>query len=318
MSQMQVETKELQRPSTPSTVMQLPSIPPSAAYQSARFPSTAPSDTTTGSDIDDEEKIKKADMLWCKAVERMPFEDLPPASFKKPVFQYCCEKLGLEANKKTKEALYRSLEAYVRPRNISMYASLLNLIHACFQITLHNLATSPAATLNGSDVLGYDVMEVIWEDMQKTLLPSWVGTAPPNWGTSKCGKLSANHWRTIGTIHLPITLIWLWRAETGRKRELLDNYMELITAVDTANLLETSAAQIDVYNQNITGYVRGIANLFKENSILPSHHASLHIGDQLAGFGPLHSRTAPYYERFIHLLQSQNTNKKFGKVFRDS
>jgi hypothetical protein len=61
-----------------------------------------------------------------------------------------------------------------------------------------------------SAILGKDVMTAVWEDMARTQLPSWVTDVPHNWGTATRGKLSANNWRVICTMHLPITLIRLW------------------------------------------------------------------------------------------------------------
>jgi hypothetical protein len=164
-------------------------------------------------------------------------------------------------------------------------------------------------------VLGKDFMNAIWVDMRKTVLPSWVGRAPKNWGTAKRGKLSADHWRAVFTIHLPITLIWLWRDETGRKRQLLDNMVNLHLAILAANLKSSNAQQADEYDGFILNYVIGIGELFRENNILPSHHSAMHIGDELRQFGPIHPRSAQFYERYIHLLQSLNTNLKFGLWF---
>jgi len=78
-------------------------------------------------------------------------------------------------------------------------------------------------------------MEKIWENMAITILPSWIDPAPPNWGSKKRGKLSADNWRVICTIHLPVTLIWLWRNESGRKKALITNFMHLVTAARIVN-----------------------------------------------------------------------------------
>lgn len=64
-------------------------------------------------------------------------------------------------------------------------------------------------------------------------------------------------------------------------------------------------------------YVAGLANLFPDKDLRPSHHAALHIGDILELFGPVHSHSAPFYERFIHFLLRQNTNKKLGWFGRE-
>ncbi|KAJ7429510.1 hypothetical protein B0H11DRAFT_2265471 [Mycena galericulata] len=168
--------------------------------------------------------------------------------------------------------------------------------------------------INRGPVLGRDVMSAIWADMRKTILPTWITAAPKNWGTAKRGKLAANHWRTIFTIHLPITLIWLWRNETGRKRELLDNMNDLVLAVIAANFKDTSQPIADSYDRFYRSYIVGVAKLYKENSITPAQHSALHIGQNLREFGPGHSRSAHHYERYIHLLQKQNTNGKFGEL----
>lgn len=165
---------------------------------------------------------------------------------------------------------------------------------------------------NGGPVLGKDVMHTIWADMRKTILPSWIAAAPKNWGTKKQGKLSADHLRTIFTIHLPISLIWLWRDEDGRKKELLVNMTHLIMTIQSANYKTTNLDISRVYDDSLHSYMTGIARLFKEDNITPSQHSAFHIGKNLREFGPQHSRGAQFYERYIHLLQRQNTNMKYG------
>ncbi|KAJ7447354.1 hypothetical protein B0H11DRAFT_1658847, partial [Mycena galericulata] len=195
-----------------------------------------------------------------------------------------------------------------------MYDRLIREVYELLQIEVEKSDLPPEAVVNRGAVLGYDVMRATWEDMRKTILPSWVGAAPKNWGTSKRGKLSADHWRTIFTIHLPITLIWLWRDETGRKKLLLENMVSLIMSVLTANLKETDAGTADQFDECYGNYMSGVAELFRENTITPSQHSAFHIGQNLRDFGPQHARSAHHYERYIHHLQRQNTNGKFGEM----
>jgi hypothetical protein len=149
--------------------------------------------------------------------------------------------------------------------------------------------------------------------MKKTQLPSWISPAPHDWGTPSRGKLSADNWRVICTIHLPITLIWLWRDVDGRKRQLLENFMDLVTAVRLANMRITSPGQADAYDETIFRYVQGIQTLFPQYPIRPIHHGALHIGDVLRRFGPVHSHGASHYERHIGFLRRINTNHKVGE-----
>lgn len=162
-------------------------------------------------------------------------------------------------------------------------------------------------------VLGKDVMAHIWANMENCQLPSWISPAPRNWGTTQRGKLSADNWRVICTIHLPTSLIWLWRNHTGRKQELLANLMDLVTAVRLANTRICSPAIIESYNQKMSRYLQGVLDLFPHERLKPNHHAALHIGDIMERFGPSHSHGSAYYERHIALFHRINTNRQIGK-----
>lgn len=156
-------------------------------------------------------------------------------------------------------------------------------------------------------------MEAVWEDMACTQLPTWLTCAPRNWGTKERGKLSADQWRVICTVHLPITLIRLWSGETGRKKEMLHNFMDLANAVQIANMRVTTKSQIDAYNQHIFRYVAGLKKLFPDVELKPNHHVSLHIGEILDLFGPTNGHNASFYERYIKFLHRVNTNQKIGE-----
>ena len=155
-------------------------------------------------------------------------------------------------------------------------------------------------------------MEAVWADMALARLPTWLTAAPHNWGTKERGKLSADQWRAICTVHLPITLIRLWSNETGRKKAMLRNFMDLVNAIQTAHMRVTSQHHKDTYNQLIFHYVAGLKNLFPDVKLRPNHHVSLHIGDMLDLFGPTNSHNASFYERYIKFLHRINTNQKIG------
>jgi len=162
-------------------------------------------------------------------------------------------------------------------------------------------------------VLGKDVMAHIWSDMENCQLLSWISPAPRNWGTTQMGKLSADNWRVICTIHLPTSLIWLWRNDTGRKQALLANLMDLVTAVRLANMRICSSEVIEDYNRTMARYIQGLLDLFPHENLKPNHHAALHIGDVMERFGPGHSHGSAYYERHIALFHRINTNRQLGK-----
>ena len=160
-------------------------------------------------------------------------------------------------------------------------------------------------------------MEAVWADMALTELPSWVTKAPSNWGTAARGKLSANNWRVICTVHLPITLIRLWGGDDtpDNRSAMLENFMDLVRAVQIANLRSISRNEIELYERHISRYMTSFKSLYKVAKVKPIHHASLHYGDVLRGFGPAHTHSAAFYERHIHAMQSENHNMKLGSSF---
>lgn len=225
------------------------------------------------------------------------------------IFVYACHVRRIPVAERTRAEMYTALI-----NSVCSVAAAINFVSFPYKIDTEKRAVLGEDPINRGPVLGKDVMHAIWADMRKTILPSWVGAAPKNWGTKKRGKLSADHWRTIFTIHLPITLIWLWRDETGRKKELLFNMIDLVMAIQSANYKNTNVNISEVYDECIDRYMAGVAELFKEDNVTPSQHSAFHIGENLRDFGPQHPRSAQFYERYIHLLQRQNTNMKFGEL----
>lgn len=155
-------------------------------------------------------------------------------------------------------------------------------------------------------------MEAVWADMACTQVPTWISTVPRNWGTAQRGKLTADQWRILCFIHLPITLIRLWSNETGRKKDLLENFMQLVSAVKIATLREIFEDEICSYEDHIFRYIEGLKELYPDVNLKPIHHAALHIGDMLRLFGPCHSHNAPFYERYIKFFHRIGTNLKIG------
>ena len=103
--------------------------------------------------------------------------------------------------------------------------------------------------------------------------------APRNWGTATRGKLTADQWKVVATVHLPITLVRLWGEEKGRKFLLLCNFMDLTAAIQLANQRVITEKHITDYERLILRYLRGVKVLFKDTRLQPIHHVSLHAGE---------------------------------------
>ena len=161
-------------------------------------------------------------------------------------------------------------------------------------------------------VLGKDILATIRADMEKTMLPSWVNPAPRNWGTTEHGKLSADQWRVLCTVHLPISLILKWSGGSPRCASMLANFMDLVTAVRIASMRIVNDEYIALYDQHIFSYIGGVLELYKDADIKPNHHLSLHLGDFLRTFGPVHAYRTFAFERVNYLMQQMKTNARHG------
>lgn len=167
----------------------------------------------------------------------------------------------------------------------------------------------------GRGVLGRTVLTAAHEDARNVELPSWVNQVPSGFGTTSHGKLSADQWRTLCSINLPITLIRLWGDSLPDTREykMLHNFMDLVTAVEVGSMLVTSEELIQLYDKSLLKYLTTLKELYKEAKIAPNHHLAMHITDFLRIFGPVHAWRAFALERYNYMLQQTNTNRRLGE-----
>jgi hypothetical protein len=170
---------------------------------------------------------------------------------------------------------------------------------------------SPRRISDDHAVLGKSILEEIWKDQDRLVLPSFVYPLPFHFGSQKRTP-TADQWRSIGTIHLVTTLIRLWGRDDGRKRAMLNNYMHLITAIHIASSRISSELHVNDYTYHYQKYLDGMVSLYKEAKVSQTAHLCAHIGPLLRAFGPVHSWRTWAFERFNYTLQNINTNGHFG------
>lgn len=162
-------------------------------------------------------------------------------------------------------------------------------------------------------IMTSEVVERIRADIRATYLPSWIERPPLNFGSPSHGKLKADHWRTVCTINLVITLVQVWSssAATEGERLLLQNFVDLVVAVDLATRRTMDAERARLFDEHMLQYLRSLRELF-EHKLVPNHHLSLHIAACLLLFGPVHGWWAYPFERYNGIIQRLNTNHKIG------
>ncbi len=156
-----------------------------------------------------------------------------------------------------------------------------------------------------------DVLQELRQDIKAIIMPSWLEKPPSNIGDASHGKLKADHWRTLGTVSMVITLVRLWgHAHASREEtEALENFMHLIAAVDLATRRSMSPERANAYDSHMEAYLQGLRNLY-DAQLVPNHHLSLHLKECLLLFGPTHGWWAFPFERYNGLLQRLKTNNK--------
>ena len=165
-------------------------------------------------------------------------------------------------------------------------------------------------------VLGRQTLAEVWIDMSQTTLPSWIGRAPPKLGDGRHGKLSADQWRTACTVNLVITLVRLWglKSHDDRKYQMLDNFMDLVTACKLAMMRKTTPRRIELFQQHMRRYLEGIKKLYVYSNLTPNHHLSLHLPKLFENFGPPHAWVCFIFERQLRWLKFIKTSNKFGEL----
>lgn len=164
-------------------------------------------------------------------------------------------------------------------------------------------------------ILNESVLSEVWADMAKTMVPSWISRAPRNLGSASHGKLKADQWRTACCINLVVTLVRLWgqSGSTQQQKDLLDNFLALVTAVRWATMRSTSEERVKIVEDHLQHYLTTLVLLFSEDNLVPNHHFSLHLVECIRAFGPVHGWWSFPFERYNGILQSQNTNNRLGK-----
>lgn len=163
------------------------------------------------------------------------------------------------------------------------------------------------------EVLSYQVLQQIRDDIVCTHIPSWLQRPPSNFGSPGHGKLKADQWRTVCTVNMVVTLVRLWSSPsaTELEQQLLENFLHLVSAVELASRRTMSESRASAYDQHMHAYVRGLREIFDQD-LVPNNHLSLHLYACLVLFGPVYGWWAFPFERYIGILQSTKSNHKPG------
>jgi hypothetical protein len=106
---------------------------------------------------------------------------------------------------------------------------------------------------------------------------------------------------------MTITLIRLWGGKNGEAKAMLDNFMDLVSAVELGCMFIISPRQDSLYDFYMMRYLENFKELYKTLSLVPSHHIALHLGEFLSSFGPVHTWRAFVFERYNYFSSVRTT-----------
>ncbi|PIL35294.1 hypothetical protein GSI_02019 [Ganoderma sinense ZZ0214-1] len=163
-------------------------------------------------------------------------------------------------------------------------------------------------------VLTPNIIEQLRNDIMTTYLPSWMERPPANFGSAAHGKLKADHWRTVCSVSMVITLVRIWASSTtpGDKL-LLDNFIHLVIAADLATRHSMDPERARLFDEHMLAYLQTLRALF-EHDLVPNHHLSLHLASCLLLFGPVRGWWAYPFERYNGIIQRLNTNNHIAEI----
>ncbi|KLO04848.1 hypothetical protein SCHPADRAFT_789604, partial [Schizopora paradoxa] len=147
-----------------------------------------------------------------------------------------------------------------------------------------------------------------------TSRPRWYASLPKNLGEAGHGKLKADQWRSALEFDIPVALAQLWGDKSSPRHELYKCTMYLAIAIRFGTSHRISEDHITSYTRNMHSYLKLMLEIDPSLRLHPNHHNSLHLGNILRRFGPMHGWWMYPFERVIGRLQKSNTNFKIGEL----
>ncbi|MBW0476126.1 hypothetical protein O181_015841 [Austropuccinia psidii MF-1] len=177
-----------------------------------------------------------------------------------------------------------------------------------------NFASENEDELQLRGFLSEEIIEKIRSRLNEVIVPKGVSRIPSKIGTAQTGKLKANEWSVLFSIYLPlIVLDLLW--DLGPSNHLLlVNFSALIKCTEIVGARSITQQDANLFEEAFATYQNSSKNLFPNIRVVPNHHYSMHIPEQLMRWGPMNGISEYGGERLIGLLQKIKTNSLSGDV----
>lgn len=176
-------------------------------------------------------------------------------------------------------------------------------------------------------MISFDQLTKIRTLIRLSLLPWGISRPPALYGVAAAGTLTAAHWRTLGLLIMPITLIDFWAGgiDEGVEPQGLQGlqalpylvcYLDLVCLTRLAFSRCMSKETIEGYHHHHTRYITALGLLYQDQKPKPNQHMLSHVPEYMVRFGPLVNLSAFTYEGLQGQNQRQTSNHKPSMLVR--
>ncbi|KAK4698216.1 hypothetical protein P7C70_g8067, partial [Phenoliferia sp. Uapishka_3] len=162
----------------------------------------------------------------------------------------------------------------------------------------------------GGPALNKHDVKYVRKVIEEVTLPTWVTRVPQNIGEPSHGRLKADEWFILFSVHLSVALVDLWTSPQSTRRQdaLLQNFHHLVSAVHLSTRYSTSNSDAKQYLDHILQYRQTIRKLWPAQNSVPNHHLAVHTHKLLERLGPTPAYSAWAGERTNGILASTHNN----------
>ncbi|MBW0567962.1 hypothetical protein O181_107677, partial [Austropuccinia psidii MF-1] len=163
--------------------------------------------------------------------------------------------------------------------------------------------------------------------IDEVIVPKGVTCITSQFGEAANGKLKASKWRVLFSVYIPLVFLDFFLENKPHNILLLVNTGALLQCTEIVRAKTITKDDAALFTQQYELYQITSNEIYPRIRVMPNHHYSMHIPEQLMCWGPLMGVLEFCGERLIGTLTKFKTNsingaieetlmKKFGKMQR--
>ncbi|MBW0527408.1 hypothetical protein O181_067123 [Austropuccinia psidii MF-1] len=142
----------------------------------------------------------------------------------------------------------------------------------------------------------------------EVIVPKGVTHITSQFGEASNGKLKASEWRVLFSVYIPLVFLYSFLENEPHKILLLVNTGALLQCTEIVGAKIITKDDAALFSQKYEVYQSTANEIYPRIKVMPNHHYSMHIAEQLMCWGPLMGVSEFCCERLIGTLTKFKTN----------